>query len=59
MYEAIKENWYENADRYEPVLFAVSELAKTTYESTKLKRFLTGLAASSRKHYYYPMLAFI
>jgi hypothetical protein len=59
IYEALKQKWYEKADSYEPTLFAVSELAKTTYETTRLKRFLTGTATANRKHYYYPILAFI
>lgn len=34
-------------------------MARDAYEATKLKRFLTGLAASNRNFYYYPILAFI
>ena len=59
IYEAVKQKWYENGDRYQPTLFAVSELPKTPYETTRLKRYLTGIAGANRKYYYYPILAFI
>jgi hypothetical protein len=59
VFEAVKQQWYENTDTYEPTIFAVAELDKNTYETTKLKRYLTGIVAANRNKYFYPMLAFI
>ena len=59
VFEAVKQQWYEDTDNYEPTIFAVSELHKNTYETTKLKRYLTGVAGGNRNRYFYPMLAFI
>lgn len=58
-FEDIKRRWYENSHNYEPTIFAVSDLSVKTYETLKLKHYLTGYMHFSLKHYYYPILGFI
>lgn len=59
-YEEAKKYWFERVGGHEaPVLFSVSDLSKTTDETTRLKRYLTGMAVANRKQYSYPILAYI
>ena len=37
----------------------MAELDKNPYETTKLKRYLTGIVGANRNRYFYPILAFI
>ena len=30
-YESIKQKWYENTDKYQPILFTVADLSSNTY----------------------------
>lgn len=58
-FEQIKQKWYENTDQYLPVMFVVSDLARSIYETIRLKHFLTGIATAAKRDYPYPILAFV
>jgi hypothetical protein len=54
----VKQKWYELPEKYDPTIFAVSDLSKKTQETIRLKRYLTGSGTVNIYTYYYPILAY-